>query len=372
MRPTGEFHTAAQKNQRVRTRVERTRESTRRPLTVWFPAVRSGSGAQVFVMRLASALNSAGHRAIVQWLPHSIEVAPSLLKFLPVPAGVDIVHANSWNGYAVQRRGIPLVVTEHHDVMDPAYFEYKSLLQDVYHRFAVDRWMKKSFYCADAVTAVSQHTASTLRCQRDIDARVISNWVPTERFAPELGALPHDPSAPFKLFFVGNFSRRKGGDLLPRLADALGEGFQIRCTAGMRSSPNFTANDRIHFLGRLSESDLIREYQGCNAALVPSRYEGFGYAALEAMACGKPVIGFRCAALAEVVGEEGLPLLAEIDDLTALVEICRQLAEDRRAANCAGAAGRQRAMDLYSEARAVASYLSLYDELLAESTHGEP
>lgn len=49
-------------------------------------------------------------------------------------------------------------------------------------------------------------------------------------------------------------------------------------------------------------------YGGASALLLPSKYEGFGLPALEAMACGCPVLASRAGSLPETVGEAGLLL----------------------------------------------------------------
>ncbi len=65
-------------------------------------------------------------------------------------------------------------------------------------------------------------------------------------------------------------------------------------------------NQRIRMLGRLSDEELVEEYQGARAFVFPSLYEGFGIPPLEAQACGCPVIAARAASIPEVLGESAL------------------------------------------------------------------
>jgi len=63
---------------------------------------------------------------------------------------------------------------------------------------------------------------------------------------------------------------------------------------------------RIRFLGRLSDAELIKQYQGATAFVFPSLYEGFGIPPLEAQACGCPVLAANAASIPEVLQASAL------------------------------------------------------------------
>ena len=63
---------------------------------------------------------------------------------------------------------------------------------------------------------------------------------------------------------------------------------------------------RAHFVGRVSDEELVWLYNAAQAFVLPSFYEGFGLPPLEAMACGTPVIVSNTSSLPEVVGDAGL------------------------------------------------------------------
>lgn len=77
----------------------------------------------------------------------------------------------------------------------------------------------------------------------------------------------------------------------------------------------------VRFLGRVPDEELPALYGGALAFLCPSTYEGFGLCALEAMACGTPVIAADAAGLPEAVGEAGLLVKAsDVGELAAVIE----------------------------------------------------
>lgn len=328
-------------------------------MRVWLPAIRAGTGTDVFTERLAVALRGRGVEADITWFPAWYEFLPELMRLHGVPPGTDVIHANSWLALPFVGRGVPVVTTVHHLVHDPAYAPYRSASQALYHRWHI-RWREqRALRRSQAVTAVSAYVAGSVNafCCRS-DVVTIPNWIDTVRYAPDPSRVA-DAGRPFRLLLVGNHSRRKGFDLLPALAAALGPRFELRCTGGLRDG-GLAAIPGVRILGRLSEGDLVREYQHCDAVVSLSRYEGFGYTALEGMACAKPVIAFRTSGIAEVVDGGITGFLEAVDDVPAFAARCRQLEVDRGLTLRMGSAARQRATDIFSEAAALDAYQRVY------------
>lgn len=96
----------------------------------------------------------------------------------------------------------------------------------------------------------------------------------------------------------------------------------------------------VTLLGLVSEDVLLNLYRGASLLAYPSRYEGFGLPILEAMQCGIPVIGSRCASIPELIGDAGM--LIDPLDITAwraaVVEVVTNSA--RRAALSAASIAR--------------------------------
>jgi glycosyltransferase involved in cell wall biosynthesis len=78
----------------------------------------------------------------------------------------------------------------------------------------------------------------------------------------------------------------------------------------------FEVEDVVRCIGEVDEADIVALVQGATALLYPSRYEGFGLPALEALACGVPVVGSNAASIPEVVGDAGS--LVDPDDARAM------------------------------------------------------
>ena len=76
------------------------------------------------------------------------------------------------------------------------------------------------------------------------------------------------------------------------------------------------APEGVRYLGRIERSRLVRVFQAARVFVYPSFYEGFGFPAAEALACGIPVVASNAASLPEVVGDAGL--LADPGDSGAL------------------------------------------------------
>lgn len=113
------------------------------------------------------------------------------------------------------------------------------------------------------------------------------------------------PQGKIRLLFAGRFDQQKGVDVLLE-ALALG-GETVHCVVvGDSSTSNIDmtiARNNVTFTGWLPRDELQKYMATCDAFVMPSRWEGFGLSALEAMRAAKPIIASRVGGLPELVAD---------------------------------------------------------------------
>lgn len=115
--------------------------------------------------------------------------------------------------------------------------------------------------------------------------------------------------------------------------------------------------ERVRFLGR--RDDVPEILRTSDVFVFPSQLESFGLAALEASACGLPVVASDVGGLPEVIQDGVSGMLFPSKDVEALAERIRRLVDDPALRQRMGAAGRERALRFAPEA-SVDAYEALY------------
>jgi glycosyltransferase involved in cell wall biosynthesis len=119
---------------------------------------------------------------------------------------------------------------------------------------------------------------------------------------------------------------------------------------------------RVHLVGHVEDEEMPALYGAARALVFPSLYEGFGLPALEAMACGTPVIASNTTGLAEAVGDAGLTVDPRSAD--ELAEAMRRVLAEEGLRERLVAAGFARAAE-FTWARAARATADVYREALA-------
>jgi len=123
-------------------------------------------------------------------------------------------------------------------------------------------------------------------------------------------------------------------------------------------------NGRVTFARRLSGDDLVRWYSAADIAVVPSMFEGFGFPAAEAMACGIPVIAFNAGALPELVDDGKTGILVPPADVPKLAAAIKKLVENKELRCEMGKEARKRVLRKFNWQQAARQIIDVYQEVL--------
>jgi len=143
---------------------------------------------------------------------------------------------------------------------------------------------------------------------------------------------------------------------------AVGEGSDLpRLQSLARES---AASERIHFLRFIAHDQLPNAYGHCTIFAMPSRGEGFGLVFIEAMACGKPVIGGNHGGTPDVIDDGVNGYLVRYGDVGQLVDRLTRLLSDGSLWQSMGAQALAKVQRDFTFARLSAEVGAIFEELL--------
>ncbi len=364
----------------------------RRLHVVHVDAERGFSGGEVQVFLLLEGLRAHGHRCVLVAPPgsaagteaqrrgfetHAVRLSSDLdlrsvlaLRRELKRSAPDLVHLHTgratWlGGIAAWSAGIPAITTRRMD---------RRVSRGLRTKLVYGTFVRRAAAISPAVT----------RCllEGGVDAtriRVIPSSVDPSRIVvkrsradvrAELGAAAED----VVLVALGTLVERKGLDVLvdamsrlagkdvhPRLWIA---GHGDMRDALQRQIDSAGLSERVRLLGRREDvGDLLG---AADVFVLPSRAEGLGVAALEAMGAGLPVIASRVGGLAEAVVDGRTGTLVPPGDAVALAEALARAVRDPDERSSMGRAGRERVASSFLPDQMVEAYEKLYAEVLAE------
>ena len=294
-------------------------------------------------------------------------------------AHFDIVHDNQCLAYGIgglTKMGLPTVATIHHPITVDRQEEFKAA-KSLFQKIKIRRWY--SFIrMQKRVARRLSHIITVSECaKKDIAAefaiaetkfRVVHNGINAEYFYPV-----NDESRPDNSIIVTNSADTplKG---LKYLLDALAlvrKTRPVRLTVigapkknGMvkKQIIKLGLEDSVIFTGRIANEDFASYYARATVAVVPSLYEGFGIPALEAMACGVPLVATSGGALPEVVGEAGV--IVPPADAGALAQAITNLLDNPERRSGFARAGLARVNSVFSWPKAAQSIADVYREAI--------
>ncbi|MCX7679776.1 MAG: glycosyltransferase family 4 protein, partial [Spirochaetes bacterium] len=243
------------------------------------------------------------------------------LKKLTRRIPFDIIHDNQCIGYGLllmKSLGIPVIATIHH----PLSIDLENVIERtdsfgskmkavMFYPLLMQKFVAKRL---DHIIAVSENSKAMNFTHFGVPLEkqtVVYNGLDTSIFRP----LPKIQRKKGKLLFVGNVEDgKKGFAYAAKALSLLSRDVTLTVVDG--GAPHHKKTDvllknlgiahKVFFTGKITEEELVRHYNEAEIVLVPSTYEGFGFPAAEAMACGAFVIASDAGALPEVVGDAGM------------------------------------------------------------------
>ena len=122
--------------------------------------------------------------------------------------------------------------------------------------------------------------------------------------------------------------------------------------------------DKISFHSGLSQSEVVSLYSSSHICVIPSLYEGFGFGAGEAMACGLPLISTQSGGLKEVIGQDAV--IIESESSKAIVKAVKDLFSNKEKQLALSRAGRKRMENEFNWIKAAKTYEEIYSKTIKE------
>ena len=335
---------------------------------------RQRTGDETYVANLLRELAGLEHDLRLAAVARRADVVPDGIEPLVLPAESQSARM-AWSLPRLLRRvGAKL---GHFQYVVPPLFRARSVvtihdlsferdprLMGMRDRLLFRTFVPRSARRADRVFTVSEWTKrDVLDTYRVGDEKLV---VTPNGVDPAFNRDEPQPLGNGYLLFVGALHPRKdpltalealallGGDLrLVLVGPDKGLEGEVR-----RAATRLGIDRRIDFRGHVEKDELARLYRGASCLVFPSRYEGFGLPALEAMACGTPVVATTAGALPEATG--GAAVLVEPGSPVALAAGVERALAEREGLVRAGLeqAGR------YSWAETARRTLAVYEEVL--------
>ncbi|NWG47194.1 MAG: glycosyltransferase family 4 protein, partial [Alphaproteobacteria bacterium] len=295
----------------------------------------------------------------------------------------DVIHDNQtlcWGLLELKKRtGVPVVGTIHHPITMDRRISVEAA-ETLTLRLLTRRWYSfldmqiKVARRLDPVIVVSKSTERDVVRDFGLDParmHLVYHGIDTGTFRPLEGVARRpnrlictaSADVPLKglVYLIEAYAK-----LLPAHPD-----LELHVIGSLREGPTarlldrLGIRDRVVFRSGLTDEDIVRMYAEASVAVSPSVYEGFGFPAGEAMACGVPTVATDGGSLPEVVGDGGIVVPARSPD--ALAEAIAGLLADPARARALGQKGRERILSRFQWRTAAENVTAVYGRAIADA-----
>ncbi|AWZ49104.1 glycosyltransferase family 4 protein [Clostridiaceae bacterium 14S0207] len=268
---------------------------------------------------------------------------------------VDLIHAHSsfWGGisaaYISKKYNIPLVITEHSSLRKAKY------VKESYRKYILNAYKN-----ASKLIAVGEGLKKELEefTGRD-DIIFIPNMLDFNMFKPE----KVHKNEEFTFFSLAFLEGEKGMDILIKTFAKTFKDKKAKLVIGgdgsqkqelEKLSGDLQVKDKVEFLGALSREEVVTCMNKCDSFVLASRHETFGIVYIEALACGKPVIGTYNGGAEGIINSHN-GLIVPIDDECKLGNAMKNIIKNYNEYN---------AMDIIEQCKARYSKENIVNEIL--------
>jgi glycosyltransferase involved in cell wall biosynthesis len=195
-----------------------------------------------------------------------------------------------------------------------------------------------------------------------VKLQVVHNGLPITAPAP-ISVRWSDPR--LKVLFIGRLDRQKGLDILLEAVGPLTNEVHLRVVgeAILSDAERLKSPTNVEMMGWRIEPEIESLLQDCDLVVMPSRWEGFGLVALEAMRAERAVLASAIGGLPEVVEDGVTGRLFPVGDVEAIRGLL--LSISKKELQAMGAAGRARFTSNFSIDMTHRALMGLYETLLA-------
>ncbi len=276
-------------------------------------------------------------------------------------SGADLLHCAS--GTMPLHVSMPTVVTVH----DVAWLKVQSHTRP-YARYYFGTFALQRYPHASAIVVDSKFSRNELLGVLDVPSDLVHVVYPG--VAQDYCVLERRPTQERTILVPGTVERRKNLEVLIRALPSLPKDTRVICVGPStpykdeceRLAQHAGVAAQVQYRGYVDREELLRLYATCALVAVPSRYEGFGYAAAQALCAGTPVIVSDAASLPEVVS--GAAPIAAADDEEQWAREIRTVFEDAQAAAGRAHAQRARAVERFAWHASAGAMRGVYETAL--------